>query len=239
MKDKQTTKRVFAALAVIAVLALLAWGYFALKKAGLLTMLSSPEALRDWVEGFGAWGPAVFFLVQFSQVIIAPIPGSVTALAGGLLFGFWKGMLISVGAMILGSAVAFLLARRLGRPFVRFLVGQAVMDKYVDVLGERGMGVLFMMLLLPFFPDDALCFIAGLTTIPLPFFLLAVVVTRPAGLIFSSLVGAGIITIPLWGWVLIGLASLGFLWASWKYGDALNRKMLAWLARRDKKKDSQ
>jgi len=234
---KQRSKRIVI-LVIVAVAALaLTAGYFALKQAGCLYMLDSAEALRDWVNGFGAWGPAIFFLIQFAQVILAPIPGAVTGLAGGLLFGFWKGVLISVMAMLLGAVAAFLLARRFGRPFVRYMVGEKIMEKYVDALGGRSMGLLFMMFLLPFFPDDALCFIAGLTAIPLPVFVIAVVLTRPLGMIFSTMVGSGIITVPIWLWVVIGLLSAGFLWISWKYGDVFNQKLLDWMLRVEKKKD--
>lgn len=235
MRPTPKQKKFAAAGAVVLLAVLLTWGYFALKETPYWEILSSPKALRDWVASFGAWGPAVFFLIQFAQVIVAPIPGSVTALAGGLLFGFWPGTLLSVGAMVLGSAAAFLLARRFGRPLVRILVGQPIMEKYVDALGGRGAGVLFMMFLLPFFPDDALCFVAGLTALPFAVFMLAILVTRPAGLIFSSLVGAGVITIPAWGWVVIAVLSAGFLWASWKYGGALNEKWMAWLVHDTKK----
>ncbi|MDD4797877.1 MAG: TVP38/TMEM64 family protein [Eubacteriales bacterium] len=232
----QKQKKYAAAAALILLAALLTWGVLALKRTPYWQILSSAPALRDWVASFGAWGPAVFFAIQFFQVILAPIPGSVTALAGALLFGFWPGVLLSVSAMVLGSATAFFLARRFGRPLVRALVGEAVMTKYVDALAGRGMGVLFMMFLLPFFPDDALCFIAGLTALPFAAFLLAILVTRPAGLIFSSLVGAGVIAVPVWGWVSIAVLSAVFLWASWKYGDALNQKLMARLTR-DAKKD--
>lgn len=232
---KAHRKKIWAGIAIAAALIALVWGYFALKNAGHLQMLDSAEALRDWVASFGAWGPAVFFLVQFVQVIVAPIPGGVTALAGGLLFGFWKGFALSVAGMAGGSIVAFLLAKRFGRPLVKFFVGEAIMAKYIDAMGSRSLGLLFMMFLLPFFPDDALCFVAGLTGMPIGLFLVFVCIARPPGMVFSSLVGAGTFTIPIVGWVIIALASIAFLYLSWKYGDAISEKLLSRYAARDKK----
>ena len=200
--------------------------YFWLRANGWLTLFSSPQAMQETVRGTGAWAPVIFFLLQAGQVIAAPIPGNVTAMAGGFLFGFWPATALSVAATITGSIAAFALARGFGRPLVARMVGVDLVEKYVDLVGRRGLGLLFAMFLLPFFPDDALCFIAGLTAISWPVFLIMMAVTRPPGLIMSALVGSGSIVMPIWGWVRIGTAALGLVWLSYRYGERLNAFLL-------------
>ena len=196
--------------------------YFWLKNTGRLAVFSSVEAFRAYVSGFGVWAPLIFFLLQAAQVVAAPIPGNVTALAGGAMFGFWPALGMSVTATVLGSAIAFALAKAFGRPLVVRMVGQQVVEKYVDVVARKGTWLLFAMFLIPFFPDDALCFIAGLTAISWPLFLIIVIIARPPGLIFSTLVGSGQIVMPIWGWVLIGAAALGLMVLSFRYGEKIN-----------------
>lgn len=117
-------------------------------------------------------------MIQTVQVIVAPIPGNVTA---------------------------------------------RVIDTYLDSTADRHFVTLFMMFLLPFLPDDALCFISGLSRLRFHAFLLFVLIGRPPGMLVSSLVGAGIMVVPWWGWALIVLGSAGLFWLGYRYRDALHR----------------
>lgn len=230
-------KKIWWKIAVIAaVVAALAAVYYWLKSTGRLGILSSDKDLQDYLQGyisgFGVWAPMAFFLLQTVQIIISPIPGNVTALVGGALFGFWPAMLISFAATVAGSALAFGLAKLFGRPLVVKLVGKDIVNKYVDTFAKKSEFLLATMFLVPFFPDDALCFIAGLTAIRWLPFLLIVIIARPPGLIFSTLVGSGAIDMPVWGWALIGVAALGLIVVSFKYGDAISDWIVAKLRKK-------
>ena len=187
-------------------------------------VFSSREALRAFVRRFDPYGPAVFFVLQFAQVIVAPIPGNVTALAGGALFGLWPGFLLSSAALVAGSIVAFWLARFYGRPLVERFVPKAVIDRYIDGVAQRHFALLLAAFALPFFPDDALCFIAGLSALRFPVFLLLVVVGRPPGMFVASLVGAGIAVVPWWAWTIIALVSAGLLYLAYRHRDAIESR---------------
>ena len=220
-KFKLEKNQIWSGSVLIAIIVAAIVIYFVGNAKGWWAIFSSVEELQEYVSGFGAWAPLAFFFLQVMQVILAPIPGSVTTLFGGIFFGFWKAMLLSVAAVLTGSIILFLLAKYLGRPLVTRLVGEKRVDKYMKNMSARQFWVLFMMFLMPFFPDDVLCLMAGLTAIRFPGFTLLVLVTRPWGLIFSALVGSGAITIPIWGWVLISLASVALLFISIRYPDKL------------------
>ncbi len=153
------------------------------------------------------------------------------ALVGGALFGFWKSFLITVIALVTGSSIAFLLVRLYGRPLVERFVKPETIDKYLDNGSKKYELFLFLLFLFPFFPDDALCFIAGLTGISYRHFLLIVIIARPPGMAFASLVGSGAIAVPWWGWVIIGIASAAFIFCSIRYGDKIEN----WLMNKIKK----
>ena len=226
-------KRIVSLVILIVVVAAIIVGYVALRRSGRLEIFASKEAMREWVSGFGAWAPAAFFLVQMIQVIISPIPGSVTTLVGGALFGLWPAFGISTAAILAGSLLAFGLARAFGRPLVSRLVGPRITEKYLGAMTSRTRIALLLMFLLPFFPDDALSLIAGLTGISWMFFFVAILITRPWGLLFSSLVGSGFLTIPLWAWIPIGVASLAFVWAAIKWGPVIEQRLYRRIVRRD------
>jgi uncharacterized membrane protein YdjX (TVP38/TMEM64 family) len=80
--------------------------------------ITDPQQLKEYVLTFGPLAPAAFVLLQVAQVVVAPIPGQVVALAGGYLFGTLAGTAYSILGATIGSYVAFALARRYGREFV-------------------------------------------------------------------------------------------------------------------------
>jgi uncharacterized membrane protein YdjX (TVP38/TMEM64 family) len=183
-------------------------------------VFSSQEAFRAFVEGFGFWAPVVYVLLQAAQVIVAPIPGNVTTLAGGVMFGPVAGFLLSAAGMIAGSLAAFYLARLLGQRFVIKLVGQKQFDKYGGAFTRKAKLTLFLMFLVPFFPDDALCLLAGLSALPVGVFLVLLIARLPATAI-TALIGGGALAFSLWQWIVIGAVSLLVIALSFMYGDRI------------------
>lgn len=188
-------------------------------------LFSSRESLRAFVEQFDPYVPIAFFVVQVVQVVVAPVPGNVTALAGGALLGLWGGFLVSTAGLLVGSLIAFGLARFFGRPVVEALVEPRIVNKYLDTMANRHFVVLVAIFLVPFFPDDALCFVAGLSALPVPAFLLLVILSRPPGMFVASLVGSGVAVVPWWGWGIIVLLSGALLFVVHHYKEALDRKL--------------
>lgn len=224
-KFKLNKNQIWSGAVLLALLLATVILYFVGRSRGWLSMFDSIEQLRNFISGYGMWAPLVFFFLQVLQVILAPIPGSITTLFGGVFFGFWKAMFISVAAIFTGSIILFIFAKYLGRPLVTRLIGEKRVEKYMKNLSARQFWVLFMMFLMPFFPDDVLCLVAGLTAIKLPGFALMVFVTRPWGLVFSAMVGSGVLNVPVWGWVILGLLSAALLYISIRYPDKLEEWM--------------
>ncbi|HIQ71761.1 MAG TPA: TVP38/TMEM64 family protein [Candidatus Onthenecus intestinigallinarum] len=219
----KTLRRLLPLLALLAVLALLA--ALALR-AGLLENVSSPEALRAWIDGFGPAAAVVYFLLQAVSVIIAPIPSNITTAAGALALGFWPGFLIGAAAIFAGSCVVFGLARRLGEPFVRRFADAKTIARYMPLIEKKRDAFLFLALLLPFLPDDVLCILAGLTRIPAARFAVIALITRPWGLLFAAAVGSGGISLPVWGWALIAIGGVALFLLGLRYGDAIEERIL-------------
>lgn len=157
--------RVRALAALAGLLAVFAVGTFAF--AAALPDLTDPLAVRDWVLSFGPLAPVAFVLLQAAQVVFAPIPGQVLGFAGGYLFGALEGTALSLLGATIGSVVVFVAARRLGRPFVEDVLAESVVEAFDDLVASDGVLVLFAVFLLPGLPDDAICLLAGLTTVPL------------------------------------------------------------------------
>jgi|SRR5690606_6507746 uncharacterized membrane protein YdjX (TVP38/TMEM64 family) len=178
--------------------------------------MSDPKQVERWILDAGAWGPAIFVLLQIAQMLIAPIPGQIMALIGGYLFGSWIGLLYTMIGTMMGSALIFALARKLGRPFVRRFVRPHLLRKFDHLTRERGAFVFFLMYLLPGFPDDILSFIAGLTLIPVRRLLLISLVGRLPENAVLSFTGSAI-TLENVNLLLVVLAAIlliyGYVWS--------------------------
>lgn len=112
----------------------------------------------------GPYGPLGVILGQIAQVLIAPIP-PVTAIASGLLYGPFKGAVISLIGASIGSIIAIYLSNRYGRPLVERFVSEQKMEKFDEFTHKSGYTPFIILFVLPGFPDDVLCFIGGLTNL--------------------------------------------------------------------------
>lgn len=223
MKNKRLARW---ALIAVALLALAGAGY-ALVKSGLLEEINSVEDLRALIGTAGPMAGVAYFLLQMMTVIVAPIPSNVTMMAGALALGFWPAMILGVLAVICGSVIVFLAARALGRNAVRRFLDRGVMERYLPVIEEKQDMFLFLTMLFPFFPDDALCILAGLTTISLRRFVLIMAAARPWGLVFAALLGSGSIQMPVWGWVLLAVPMIAVFILAMRYSRQIEEKLFS------------
>ena len=223
MKNKRLARW---ALIAVALLALAGAGY-ALVKSGLLEEINSVEDLRALIGRAGPMAGVAYFLLQMMTVIVAPIPSNVTMMAGALALGFWPAMILGVLAVICGSVIVFLAARALGRNAVQRFLDRGVMERYLPVIEEKQDMFLFLTMLFPFFPDDALCILAGLTTISLRRFVLILAAARPWGLVFAALLGSGSIQMPVWGWVLLAVPMIAVFILAMRYSRQIEEKLFS------------
>ena len=160
-------RRIFALGATLAVAAfaiywLLAGGCYVCGETW--RVLGSPGKIQAYVAERGLWAPVVFVFLQAAQVLVALVPTGPLTLAGVVSFGFWGGLLLSVGGITLGSVVAFRLGRRWGRPVAAKISGQKTLDTRAEKLSGRTGHVLFVAMIFPIpAGGDAVFALAGLT----------------------------------------------------------------------------
>lgn len=181
-------------------------GYYILNWTGVWEKINSVEKLQNIILSWGFWGRFGFVVLSFLQVTFIPLPSTVTIIAGTLIYGPLQASLLSLAGILLGSMLAFLLGKVFGRKLVVFMVGEKTCKKWVDFLTNAKYSF-FIMMLLPIFPDDVLCLVAGLTNMSWTFFTLTNLIARPVGIFTVSYFGSGHL-IPYHGWGLIVWAIL-------------------------------
>lgn len=221
---------------LVAFISLTAVALYFLNISGFLTKVDSIDKFREYISSFGNNAIILFILIQFLQVVVLPIPSFITVGAGVLLFGPLKGSIFSCVGIILGSVVAFFIGRIFGFKVAKWLVGEDELKKGLNSIKGKDKLVLTFMFLFPFFPDDILCFVAGITTISWPFFVVMIFITRIIS-IFASSYSMNNSIIPYdtwWGillWAIFILFTIVIMWLIYKKGD----KIESFFSRKKKK----
>lgn len=144
------------------------------------------HTLREW----GMAAPALFVALQTFQVILAPIPGEITGILGGYLFGEWPGLLYSTVGTTLGSAGAFTIGRRFGSGYVRKRVSREMWNRMAFIVEAEGAVLCFMIYLLPGLPKDMVSYLFGLSPMSLWAFAIVSTLGRIPGAWVLSAQGA-------------------------------------------------
>lgn len=206
-------------------------GFYILLKTGFMEIFRDEGSLEAYLEKSGSFMTALFILLQFLQVVILPIPSTVTVVAGSALFGPLLGSLYSLAGIVIGSLVAFLIGRYAGYRVVAWMVGKETLDKWLNKIKGKDKLLLSAMFLLPVFPDDILCFVAGISSMSVWYFFAVILISRVLAIFTTSY---SITLIPfntwwgllIWG-ILISLVIVLFV-VLYKKSDAI----LAWFEKK-------
>jgi uncharacterized membrane protein YdjX (TVP38/TMEM64 family) len=170
---------------------LVAWG---------LLWDGEPEALREWLLGFGAWAPLVSALLQVATSVFPPGPSFLLGIANAMVFGPVFGGILTFTTALLAAATCFGIARVVGRPGVVRIVSEERLSRIDGFMNRRGMLAVFLGRLIPFVNPDLVSYAAGVTGIRWIPFLAAMAAGTVPSTVFYTLVGA--FAVETSGWVI-------------------------------------
>lgn len=132
---------------------------------------STREQANDLINYFRtSFSPSMqrlLYVLFYVAGTVFLLPGTVLSFAGAILFGTWQGTLFTwIGATI-GSTLAFLWAKALGRGFVERLFKGDRFEKFEKSIEKNGFQGLLIIRLIPLFPFNGINFGSGLTKIRL------------------------------------------------------------------------
>ena len=221
----------------LALLTFAALVLYIFKITGLWEKIDSIEDLREYVASYGAFTVPIFILIQFLQVAVLPIPGFITIGAGVALFGPFYGSIYSTIGIVSASIAAFFIGRIFGYKVVSWLVGEENLKKGLKLVKGKDTIILTFMFLFPFFPDDILCFVAGLSSMSVTYYLIMITITRTINVVVSSYsINGSIIPYNTWWgiliWVVIFIAVAFLCVYIYKNGEKIERKFKKLFKRR-------
>jgi uncharacterized membrane protein YdjX (TVP38/TMEM64 family) len=148
------------------------------------------EALYSVVQSYGPFG---LLIVMIIQTIIAPIPSEALLIFSGAI-GMKVFDVVFFGGLglIIGSVLAFYIARIGGKPLVKKLLGEEWtlrVDRWVE---KNGAKAIFFTRLIPIIPFDLISYMAGVTRLSFKAYLLATVLGAFPRSLLLAVAGASV-----------------------------------------------
>lgn len=182
---KETITQIFKTLFIVLIMgAIILGAYLLLRAFGL-----NDEAQLKHYFTQSPVGWLIYVILQIFQVLFIPVNTSIFTIPAIAIFGAKQAFFISWIGCTLGSIIMFLIARYGGRKLLEWVVGKGKTEKYTKALG-KGKFLLIPFLLIPIFPDDIMSAAAGLSTIPLWYFVVVIVITRAIDTFCTCFIGA-------------------------------------------------
>jgi uncharacterized membrane protein YdjX (TVP38/TMEM64 family) len=155
----------------------------------LTELFTNRELLAQVVRAWGPWAPILFVVIQAVQVIFFLVPGELTGVVGGYVFGAGLGFVYSMIGLTLGTMATFALGHAVGPRFLRFVLGSDRFNRVRGLVARAGAPVAFVLYLIPGFPKDVLGYFFGASELSSVTFLVVTTVARIPGTWVLSLQG--------------------------------------------------
>lgn len=151
----------------------------------------SLEEIEAWVLGHGAWA-AVIYVATFVILPIFFFPVPVIVLAGGTIFGLFKGSLYTMIGVLINTPIMYFIGRFLLKDFVHRFVNNHMSAKLRSALESTNQKVLslvlFIIRLSPIFSYNLVNYISGVTEINfLPYILTTIAGVLPGVIVFINI----------------------------------------------------
>ena len=157
-------KKTIGTVLVLAAMGLLCW---------YLGTLVTPQELQAALQKLGPWAAAAY-IGLFALLPAFFFPVAVLALAGGLLFGLWRGALYTFLGAVINCSLMFFLSRYGGRKKVEALLDKKLDPKWKRYLtGNTGFLLLVVLRLIPAVPYNLINYAFGLTNMSFRTYILA------------------------------------------------------------------
>ncbi|MBV9105265.1 MAG: TVP38/TMEM64 family protein [Verrucomicrobia bacterium] len=145
--------------------------------------------VRESVQQLGFWN-GVVYPITYALCNLLLLPGGVLSVGGGFFFGLWWGFFLVLAGNLLGAALAFLIARKIGRQRIERLLSHNRRLRILDGAIERhGWKIVVLSQLNPLAPSSLLNYLYGLTRVRLSRCLLWVALGQSPGLFLYAFVG--------------------------------------------------
>lgn len=186
--DRRMRRWLPLGLAAVSVIGLVVGAYLLRERSGLEISGDTLKQLQAFVVSLGPWAPALFLGVATFRVFFA-VPSWILLTVGGMAFGSTLGAVLGTVGITLSAILGFGISRFGGRGWLREWI-EARYGALQQRLEKAGFAVLAATTAHPAIPMSGFHWAAGLTTLPVLGFVLAVALGASVRASVLSFLGA-------------------------------------------------
>lgn len=192
------TARFLLILGLVLVVSLLLYFAFATLMPGLWPLLEKgdSDAIENYLLSESTFtGMLCMALLQFVQVVSIVIPGAPIQIAGGIVYGIWRGFIICHLSFVSANAVVFRVARRFGNRMEELFPSQNKKGaKLLALLNSSDPAYMTALAsLMPGIPNGIIPYAAAHTNLTFPQFITAVYLGSAVPILIMCAIGKHIL----------------------------------------------
>ncbi|MDO1512843.1 TVP38/TMEM64 family protein [Maribacter confluentis] len=173
------------------------------------------ERIKNWVAGFGWFGPIILVLAMIVQMFLLVIPSILLMVVSILAYGPIWGSVIIFASVFAASSVGYFIGNYFGDSIVTKIIGKKSEDKVESFLEDYGFWAVIITRFNPFLSNDAISFVGGLLRMGYWKFIGATMVGIAPLTLFIAIFGKSTDDLKmglLWGSLVSLLAFGGYVW---------------------------
>ncbi len=234
----------FYAVAAIALLLLFTATFYTIRYWPNIISLFSEEnrdMMVNYIRDKGAVGVLIFIGLQVLQVVVSFIPGEVTEITGGMVYGALLGYLFCAIGVLIGSILMYYTVKYFGRNMVTKVLASEKLSKYKFLHDEDKIElVVFILFFIPGTPKDLFTWLGPFIPLSAFKFFAISTIARIPSIISSTFAGASFQRGNIWMsvvvFVVIGITGIIGILYNKKFIEKRNKKHEQKLAKKLEKR---
>ena len=180
--------------------------YFTFKALGITNL----STLRKLITQSGRFAYLVYIFISTILIVglcFVPLLDTSLIILSIALFGSKVAFVLNVIVIFLATSILFFIGDKLGEKFVKKLIGEKTLNETQNKIHNKSKFWLPFFIILPGFPDEAICLIAGMTKIKYWYLTLISVLYHAFEICVICFLGSGFIAwseLTIIDWFVIG-----------------------------------
>jgi uncharacterized membrane protein YdjX (TVP38/TMEM64 family) len=152
-------------LAGVGLIALLVLAVPDLREAFAAAIRGDHDAVREEIDGLGAWGPALILALALIHAVVF-YPAEIVDAAAGYAYGFLPALALVMGGWVLSGLLCFAVGHSVARPLLDRWLGEERFERIEAAIERGGAPLLLAMRLIPILPFSLVSYAAGAARVP-------------------------------------------------------------------------
>jgi len=137
--------------------------------------ITDMATLKSWISNTGKFGICVFILIQIVALVcfcFVPVLNATLIVTGIILFGAKWAFISCLIAKAISASILFLIGDKFGEKLAIKFIGKDDVIKMQELVDVKSKILLPLSFVIPAFPDEAFCIVAGMTKMKYWYFII-------------------------------------------------------------------